>query len=417
MKIKVIETSLKTLINEATYQDAFNQIKDGDTLIIKTGKDVYKTPVVDKLNNQVTIKWGNIYYVITNTSYDGKNLETIRLVKDKNNKPTTKINGPTIKGVYSFIVKRGDKIITSVTPQTGRSTELEKNQKKSKAEFETRRSEIFSVFDKLTEGDIVEITTGKLITKGLDKGSLAKNTITTINFICQGLHGNWIKLKLKDSNGFESDKYSVYKNSLFFISSGSIKIVDEGIILVPKVKDLKTGKLTKLYIKNVFGVDKVGRVEQPKNYELTTQDKMDIIRNSPALRKRYLNNPSFLDKLFNRNKTDNSGDATNLLNIFNSNKINFKINDKIPFIYYGDDIIINSAKDLRFEKSELYLGKYIGDNKIMVKSSNRKDTIIFTLIDNPDKNGFYNTKIEHQFTNLNKLAKRQLDSAKIKIKK
>lgn len=405
MKLRVEHTRLKSLITEATYQDAFSQIKVGDTLVVKSGKQVYKSEIISKFSNQVTFEWEGQYYIITNNSYDGKDLETMRMIIGKDGRKTGTVKGPTIKGVYNIIVKRGDKIVTGVTPDSGRPKDQEKDQEQAKAEFEYRRDDIFSVFKNLEDGDVVEITTGKVITKGTDKGSLAKNSVTTITLKSEGMLGKWIKMSPVDFTGAEASKYEAYSNTYFFFDSGSIHTTKDGITLVPTTKDLDSGKKGKLQIKNVFGVDNVGA--HKGDPEFTVAD----IMKSPAMRNMMMKNPSLLDKILGRTK------ATGIVPL--QKKLASlglttrpKRGKKVKFKYEGVDIRPDYRFNFKDEKT--YVGKFTKQNVIKRTADNRRESMYITLgPQNDDKS--YNVTIDFVKLVNNEPQREQVGKGKIKI--
>ena len=131
MKLRVEDIKLREPINEATYQDAFAQIKKGDTLVVKTGKQIYNAKVINKFANQDSFEWDGQYYLITDNSYDGKNLETRRIIIGDDGRTKGTVQGPTVKGVYNIIVKRGDKVVSGVTPSAGKSEPQAKAQQQN----------------------------------------------------------------------------------------------------------------------------------------------------------------------------------------------------------------------------------------------------------------------------------------------
>ena len=405
MKLKVENTKLKILINEATYNDAFTQIKKGDTLIVKSGKQVYKSNVINKFSNQITFEWDGEYYIITNNSYDGNNLDTMRIILGNDGRQKRTVKGPTIKGVYNIIVKRGNKIITGVTSDNGRPKDLENKQNDSKVEFEHRRNDIFNEFNKLNIGDVIEITTGKIISKGSDSGSLAKNSITTIRLKSEGITGKWIKLSPVDFSGKEASKYKDYDNTYFFIDIGSIKTTKEGIILIPITKNLNDGKTGKLQIKNVFGVENIGQHSTEPDYTVA-----DIMK-SPSMRKMMMKNPSLLDKILGRNKSKGIVPLDNKLSSIGLSSTQKK-GKRVKYQYIGVDI--RPDKAFNFKNENIYIGKFSKQNVIRRTGDNRRESMYLTL-GHKNEDGTYHVTIDYVKTVNNEPQREQIGNGKIKI--
>jgi len=405
MKLRVEHTRLRSLITEATYQDAFAQIKRGDTLVVKSGKQVYKSEIISKFSNQVTFEWEGEYYIITDNSYNGKNLDTMRMVIGDDGKKKRTVKGPTIKGVYNIIIKRGDKIVTGVTPDNGRPKDKEQDQEKAKSQFERRREDIFSEFNNLDTGDVIEITTGKVITKGADKGSLAKNSITTIKLKSEGEMGKWIKMSPVDFTGAEASKYSEYDNTYFFFDIGSIKTTKEGIILIPTTKNLTTGDTGKLQIKNVFGVENIGsHVKEP---EYTVAD----IMKSPAMRNMMQKSPSLLNKILGRTKSTGIVPLEKKLSSIGLNS-KPKKGKRVKYEFTGADI--RPDKAFNFKNGKTYIGKFTKQNVIRRTGDNRRESMYLTM-GNKNDDGTYNVTVDYVKTVNNEPQREQIGKGKIKI--
>jgi len=405
MKLRVEHTKLKSLITEATYQDAFAQIKKGDMLIVKSGEQVYKSEIISKFSNQVTFEWGGQYYIITDNSYDGRNLSTMRMVIGDDGKKKTTVKGPTIKGVYNIIVKRGDKIVTGVTPNNGRPKDKEEDQESDNSQFKIRRDDIYSAFKDMKDGDVIEITTGKVITKGVDKGSLAKNSITSIKLKSEGLMGKWIKMSPIAFTGAEASKYSTYDNTYFFFDVGSIKTTKEGIILIPTIKDLNTGKTGKLQIKNVFGVENIGVHSGTPEYTV------DDIMKSPSMRKIMLKNPSLLDKILGRNKPTGIVPLEKKLSSIGLNT-KAKKGKRVKYQFNGVDI--RPDKAFNFKDGKTYIGRFTKQNVIRRTGDNRRESMYLTM-GNKNDDDTYDVIVDYVKTINNEPQREQIGSGKIKI--
>lgn len=405
MKLKVEHTKLKGLITEATFQDAFAKAKKGDVMIVKTGGQIYKSEIINKFSNQLTFQWEGEYYLITSNSFDGKNLTTSRLVIGDDNKTKRTTKGPTIKGVYSIIIKRGDQIVSGVTPETGRPKDQQKSQEKAQDEFESRHEDIFSVFKELNEGDVIEITTGKVIRKGVDKGSLAKNSITTIKLKSEGISGKWIKMSPVSFTGAEGSKYSKYSNSYFFFDAGSIRTTKDGITLIPAIKDLNSGNMDKIYIDNVFGVDNIGQHTEDPQYSI------DDIMKSPAMRRAMFKNPSLLDKILGKHKATGIVPLKQkLASLGLTNRP--QRGKKVKFRYSGIDI----RPDYRFnfKDKKVYVGKFTKDNVIKRTADNRRESMYITLGTKND-DGTHNVTIDFVKLVNNEPQREQVGKGKINI--
>jgi len=407
MKLRVEHTRLKGLITEATFRDAFKMIKKGDTIIIKTGdpnNPKYIGKVVDVFGNQVRFEYGGETFIITDNSLDGSILNANMVYKNQEGgKEKTTVK--QLKGVFGILIKRGDKIVTSATPDTGRPNKQKKSQEKGNDETESRHTEIFSAFEKMEEGDVIEITTGKVITNGKDKGSLAKNSITTIKLKHEGLTGKWIKMSPVSFTGAESANYKKYSNTYFFFDGGSVKPTKNGITLIPTTKDLNTGETAKLQIQNVFGVENVGK------HEIEPEVTMADIMKNPNMRKMFMKNPSLLDKILGRNK------ATGIVPL---EKQMAKLGltnrptrgKKVKFKYSGVDI----RPDFRFnfKDDKIYIGKFTKDNVIKRTADNRRESMYITL-GNKNDDGTYNVTIDFVKLVNNEPQREEVGKGKIKI--
>jgi hypothetical protein len=413
MKLRAEHIKLKQPINEATYQDAFSQIKKGDTLVVKTGNQVYDVRVINKFSNQVTFEWDGQYYLITHNSFDGSNLHTQRIITNDEGRTSGTVKGPTVKGVYNIIVKRNGNVVSGVTPSTGRNEPEGKKQKAKKNLAQDRYDDLTNQLKQFDVDDVIEITTGKVITTGKDKGSLAKNTITNIKLKVEKLTKGMVKAKVIEVDGAESSKYEKFKKRPIFISTDSLKPLGEGIGLTFKYKEGEEVK--KETIPNVFGLENLGMADPGKPHELSNQEKWDIIKSSPQLRKRYLGNPTLFNQLFRGDKVKPKGDIDRLFRAMGSPVQELKYGDKVWFEYIGKDIDI--AKDLQFEKGKEYVGKYLGENKIIVKSSNRKDAVEFKIVGTTDDDDISIVNVKHKYIRQNRPGARELDRAKIKIEK
>lgn len=415
MKLRVEHIKLKSLITEATYQEAFNKIKKGDTLVVKTGDKVWNAKIIDVYGNQIRFEYGGETFIITNTSFEGNTLNTTFVYKNPKTGEEKTTAGPKAKGVYGMVIKRGNQIITSVTPESGRPEKQAKSQEKAKDKSEQRREELVSVLRDADVDDILELTTGKLITKGRDKGSLAKNTVTTIEFIVKKVNNDNVFTKVLDAEGVDAEKYKNMEKYTIVFDAGSFTFTNEMIIATVKYRDPKVGGYKKHQIKNVFGFENKGVSEIDEPYKLTNQEKLDIVKSSPLLRKRYLANPSFMDKLFARDISA-PGDINKLFGVLGSPLDKLKPDTWVNFIYYGKGIDIPNVRDLKFKRGETYKGKYIGNNQIIVKSSNRNDSVTFSTVGNPDSHDFITANVTHDYKHLNIPKKRELNRGKIKIK-
>ena len=124
--------------------------------------------------------------MITNNSLNGDNLITRRLIPGGGGKS---VNGPTIKGIYNIVIKRGGNVVSGVSINKGRSEPVEKQQEKKQKVDKNRYNELRGVIKSLGEDDTLEVTVGKLITTGRDKGSLATNTVAELSFNVEKLLG------------------------------------------------------------------------------------------------------------------------------------------------------------------------------------------------------------------------------------
>ena len=127
-----------------------------------------------------------------------------------------------------------------------------------------------------------------------------------------------------------------------------------------------------------------------------------------------MGNPTLFNQLFNPDRAKPKGDIERLFRAMGSPVDNMKYGDKVWFEYYGKDIDV--ARDLKFEKGKEYVGKYLGDNKIIVKSTNRKDAIEFKIIGTPDGEMSI-VNVRHKYIRQNRPGARDLDRAKIKVVK
>ncbi len=411
MKLRVEHTKLKSILTEATFVDAFKMIKKGDVLIIKTGdpnNPKYEGKVIDVFGNQVRFEYGGETFIITDNSLDGNTLNTNMVYRNKEGGSEKTVVKP-LKGIFAIIIKRGNQIVTSATPGAGgsdRPGKTKKSQEKEKDQTENRHAEIFSVFKKLEEDDVIEITTGKIITKGVDKGSLAKNTITTIKLRSEGLTGKWIKMSPVSFKGADASDYSKYDNSYFFFDASSIQPTKESIVLSPVIKNLNDGKkVDKLQINNVFGVENVGKHQ--KEPEVTVAD----IMKNPTMKKMFMKNPSLWDRILGRHKAtgivplEKQLSALGLTNKPSKGK-------KVKFKYNGVDI----RPDFRFnfKDDKIYIGKFTKDTVIKRTADNRRESMFITL-GNKNDDGTYNVTIDFVKLVNNEPQREEVGKGKIKI--
>lgn len=413
MKLRVENIKLKSLISEATYQDAFSKIKNGDMLVIRTGGPTYKVKVLDKLPNRVIIKWDDQYYIITSNAYDGSNLDTLRLIIGKDGDGSKTVNGPTIKGVFNILVKRDGKSISSVTTEKGRNPATGKKQKKKQQQHSNRFDDIEKELSTLGVDDILSITTGKLITTGRDKGSLAKNTVTEFKFRVSKMLNKSFKLETVSIDGAEASDYDSLKSNPIVINSSSIKPSGEGYELTYAISG--SGGGSRGTIKNVFGIENLGISEPDEEEEegLSNTEILNLIKASPVLKNRYLGNPSLFNRLFNKNALTPKGDIVSLFNAVGSGLNDIKKGSKIKFKYLGKNIDL--ARDLKISTGQEYIGKYIGDNRIIIKSTNRRDAIEFKLLGSPDSEDVFVSNVKHKYIRRNTPGAVDLKRAKIKI--
>jgi TusA-related sulfurtransferase len=408
MKLRVEHTRLKRLITEATYRDAFKMIKKGDTIIIKTGdpkNPKYIGNVVDVFGNQVRFEYGGETFIITDNSLDGSVLNANMVYKNQEGGKEKTTTTP-LKGVFGILIKRGDKIVTSATPDTGRPKQQNKSQEKDQGETEDRHSEIFSAFQKMEEGDVIEITTGNIITKGVDKGSLAKNSITIIKLKHEGLTGKWIKMSPVSFTGADAADYKKYDNTYFFFDGGSIKPTKNGITLIPTTKDLDTREKGKLQIKNVFGVENIGKHEVEPEVNIK-----DMMKNNPTLAKMYMKNPSILDRILGKHKATGIVPLEKqLAGLGLTNKPTR--GKKVKFKYNGVDI----RPDFRFnfKDDKIYIGKFTKDSVIKRTADNRRESMYITL-GNKNDDGTYNVTIDFVKLVNNEPQREEVGKGKIKI--
>lgn len=404
MRFKVEDIILKTPINEATYQDAFNKIKQGDVIVVKTGGKVWRAEIIDRFGNQIRFNYDGQTYIITGNSFDGSTLTTDRVVYDKDGKEVRTTKGPTVKGVYSIIIMRNGNILTSVTPSKGRPDKQEKSQQAHHEKFEERKEDILKTLNELDAGDIMEITTGKLITKGKDSGSLAKNTITIIKLKVESVDENRIKTSPIDFSGSDASEYEQYHNSYFWFDSASIQTTPEGLILVAKVKNLDTKILNKVSIKNVFGIENGGKFKEEP--QVTMNDIMKI----PAMRNMMFKNPSLLDRILKRGPKG----LIPLKQILSKYGYSTKPSKgkKVKFIFNGPDV----RPDYRFnfKDGKTYQGAFSKDNVIKRTADNRRESMYLTLGSKLDDKT-YEVKIDFVKLVNNEPQREEVGKGKIKI--
>lgn len=370
MKLRVEHITLKELITEATYQDAFSKIKKGDTMVVKTGKQVYSARIINKFGNQVTFEWEGEYYVFTNNSFDGANLTTHRLVIGDDGRTKRTIKGPTINGVYSIVIKRGDEIVSGVSPSQGRPEPQAKTQSKVHTDFEERKTEIINSFKGFTEGEVMEIKTGKLIASGKDKDSIAKNTITSITLHVEKVTDTLLKASPIDFVGADASHYQHLDNSYFYFGPESIEVTTEGINLVIKLKDVDSGKISKEYIKNVFSIENMGQYRNEPEFSVS-----DIMQ-SPAMRNMMFKNPSLLDRILGRNKAKGIIPLEKkLASLGLSSKVQKGKN--VKFSYEGTDI--RPEYRFNFTNGKTYIGKFTKDKVIKRTADNRRESMYIKL--------------------------------------
>lgn len=232
------------------------------------------------------------------------------------------------------------------------------------------------------DGDVMEITTGKLVTKGIDSGSLAPNTITKIKLRVEKVGNGLIKTSLIDAEGQDATLYDKFADMYLFIGSESLQPTKEGINLILKGKS--GNNVSKHYIKNVFGIENIGKFKEEP--ELSIQDLM----NSPRLRSMMIKNPSLLDSLLGKKggagiiplekKLASLGLTTK------SNKA-----DKVKFKYYGEDI--RPEYRFNFKNNDIYVGRYTKDNVIKRTGDNRRESMYIQLDKEISKNQFEATII------------------------
>jgi hypothetical protein len=381
MKLRVEHTRLKPLLNEATYTDAFNQIKKGDILVVKTGAGVYKVEVINKFANQISFQWNNQYYTITNNSFDGSNLHTFRLVMSDDNRTKRTTKGPIVKGVYNIIVLRDGATVTSVTPSAGRNDSQSTKVKDKTQEFKQRYDELYSDISQINEGEIMSITTGKLITSGKDKGSLAKNTITTLKFYVKKKGAKLSFMKLYEVSGAESDKYNTIKKYMLAFGPESLGITDEGINITLSYKD-DSGKINKFQITNVFGVDNEGEFDKMPSVDI------EALMDSPRMRAIMYKNPSILDKLLGRG-AKGIIPAQQILQKYGV-KPRYKQGGKVKFKFIGSDIRPNYR--FNFQDGEVYVGKFTKNDVIKRTGDNRRESMYLKMGENIGNNE-YNVEV------------------------
>lgn len=404
MKLRVEHIKLKTLITEATYQDAFKQIKKGDTLVVKTGDKVWNAKITDVFSNQVRFEYGGETFIITSNSFNGNTLSTHFVYKNPKTGEEKTTKGKDVTGVYGMVIKRGNQIVTSVTPDSGRPKPQEKSQEKAQDEFENRKDDLVQTFNELEVGDVLEITTGKLITKGLDKGSLAKNTITKITLKVESTDGGRTKMSPTGFDGADASKYKTYHNSYFWFDAGSIGITKEGLTLTPTVKNLDDGSLNKVTITNVFGVDNIGKFKEKP--DVTMNDIMQI----PAMRNLMFKNPSLLDKILKRGPKGLIPLKQKLAKYgFNTRPSKGK---RVKFQFNGADI----RPDYRFnfKDGKAYIGKFTKDDVIKRTADNRRESMYITLENKIDDNT-YQVKIDFVRLVNNEPQREEVGRGKIKI--
>lgn len=376
MRLKVENIKLRDTISEATYADAFSQIKKGDVLTIKTGKRIYKAEIIYKFANQISFEFEGQYYMLTDNSFRGNTLETRRLIVGDDGRTKGSVQGPTITGIYNITVTRNGKPVSGVTPEKGRTEPEAKKQAKQKDVSRDRYEDISNELKSFNEDDRMLITTGKLITKGRDRGSLARNTVTEITLeVVKKTKGGMLKTKMLSVEGAEASQYDYLKNQYIFIGSESIILTNEGITLL--IKTVSSGQPTKSYIKNVFSISNEGVDIGDTTDKVTDKDIWDVIQSSPHLRKRVYQTPSLLGKLFGKDpKYDPQ--ALDLMFRAASDLGKYKKGDKVQFTYYGNPIKV--AKDIDLERGGDYVGRFDGKDTIIIKSTNRKDVLEIKLV-------------------------------------
>lgn len=375
MKLRVENTKLKSLINEATYQDVVSQMKKGDTLVVKSGKGVYKPKVVDVFGNQVTLEHNGNRFIITPSSLDGTDMYTNVMVTKDGEQVAAK--GPTIKGIYHIRLERGGKTVAGVTFDEGMPEPDVKKAKKKKNIYQARFEELSRSIKGISEGEIMVVTTGSLVTKGKDKGSLKEGSIAELKFYVQKKVRDMIMLKLYEVEGKDTKEYEEMKKYILTYSPESLTVTEEGVTLYLKYKD-EEGKLGKVKIDNIFSIDSGGEFDKMPDVDI------EALMQSPRMRKIMYKNPSLLDKLLGRGAKGIIPLQQQLKDLGLGKSM--KKGNKVKFRYEGENI--RPEYRFNFTNGDTYIGKFTKQDVIKRTGDNRRESMYIKLLEKVGENKY-----------------------------